>query len=644
MSFIRLIFAVREISRMDTKFKGKGYANPYPNPTSYFYGGATPAVAPELEYDRLTFLLKEVATPPWQAALAPDQKERLLLPYRLAQHATGLRLGLIPRLNPHLRQIRITALALLLEDFYKLPGEKIEAARLQPLLDFFKTELVLVQNDYRVFPEAAALPAFEVLDLQLKIEVLRAAQALLKEAESRKIVETTAEFRQVKESYAGRVKELRALEATRRAEEARRQREEAQTRGQTRWPEAEVKSNSSPVLTPTEPAPANSPELVGPAQPAKQATPLKLKFKWENIWGALLSEITLRTLLYLGALMVVVAAAVFITINWNQFPPVLQVSMLLGVDLAFYGGGVFVLKKLKLPWAGLTFIAVGSAILPFCLYGYTRPEILGLSARMAWFVVSLAALACYLPVAWWLREKLFGYMVCLAALNAFCTTLYQFQVAPEWIAVAGIPFAAGLVWCGFRLKDNAKFGELADPPFWLGQVTIIAITFGLLSYGLYAGYTQVSFPSLEWALGSGWFLAMVFYAWCAYIFPANRVIYMYGTSLAGLVVACLILHKLAFITSFYGLVLWLLGLGYVLAEALPRLVEKLNENPDGANISPWRFSEVFNLKQPLTVFGCTLVLASPILASTPLSLTFYLGLVALFLLLATLLYNWRYLA
>lgn len=600
-----------------------------------------PGLFLETEYDRLTFLLGETANPTWQAAFKPDLKEGVLRPYRVAQREAGLRLGRLDRLMPYSRQLMLTATTFLLRDLQETPPEGMSARHLARLKDFIITEQALIQVDFNVFPAPSSLPGFNELNFEMQVEVLEAVIRLLDLAVTRKIVPDT---HPLMERFIGRIDSLRAAEKARVVEEQRRQREEAQVGVQTWWPEARL---GNPVETRPETAaqPVNT-EIISPpfAPAAPPARREHIKFKWENVWGALLSETTLRTLLYLGALLVVAASAVFITLNWNQFPPFLQVTMLMAVDLLFFAGGLAILKVMKLARAGITFIAIGAAILPFCLYGYTRPELLGLGGREAWLSVSLAAMACYLPLTWWLREKIFGYMTTLAALNAFWTVLYQFQVAPEWIAATSLLFATGLVVPSAWLQERPDLAELAAPPFWVGQLTVLTTTLGLFSYSLYATFAGTSFASLEYAMGTSWVLATVFYAWCAYRHPAQRVIYTYGASLAGLVVACLFLHKVPYVTNIYGLVLWVMGTGYVLAETLPKLVEHLNENPDGTNLSPWRFQEIFNLKQPLTNFGWTLVLTSPLLATSSFSLACYLGLVAAFLLGAALFYNWPVLA
>lgn len=605
------------------------YSKNYVPPASY------PPNAPlAAEYDRLDFLLSQVATPAWQAALEPDLKENLLRPYRVARHEAGLRLGRYAPLPDHLRQVKISAVRLLLTDLQNPSLEGIDARNLGRLTDYVLTKGDLIEAEFRTYPSFSNIQSYPELNARTQLEVLASVLNLLTIIEGAPVVDNPAVLSPLVELYQDRLAALQKVETARQQAEQRRQPAQVP---QIRWPQAQAQ----PAVPADRPS---SPPVAQPVAPAPALKPEKPKFKWENVWSALLSEVTLRTLLYLGALLVVAAAAVFITLNWNQFPPFIQVSMLMGVDLLFYAGGYAVLKVMKLPWAGITFIAIGAAILPFCLYGYTRPGLLNLNGQQAWLAVSLAALACYLPVSWWLREKIFGYMTSLAALNACWTVLYQFQISPEWLAAASLLFAAGLVWVSGRLQQRPALAELAAPPLWVGQLTVVAATLGLFSYSLYAAYAGISFASLEYAMGASWVLAAAFYVWCARRDPAHRVSYTYGASLAGLVAACLLLHKLPYISNLYGLALWLMGTGYVLAEALPKLVERLNDHPDGTNLTAWPFREVFNLKQPLTNFGWTLVLVSPLLAGSPLSLAGYLGLVAVFLLGATLLYNWSLLA
>lgn len=76
-----------------------------------------------------------------------------------------------------------------------------------------------------------------------------------------------------------------------------------------------------------------------PAQPSR---PPRRPWTWERFWESLLSERTLKAILFLGALLLFAATVSWIASNWNNFTPLIQGSFLVSVTAVFFGLGWFV--------------------------------------------------------------------------------------------------------------------------------------------------------------------------------------------------------------------------------------------------------------------------------------------------------------
>jgi hypothetical protein len=587
-----------------------------------------------MQYEKYSFLLTETAGTRWQTVLKSEQKGLLLHPYQVGWKQAGLKLGLVSVTAPEMRRSCYRATVQLLQDLEIDPPASLSDTEKTRLVRYIAAERDLLLLEYECAREQAPLPTAP-LSPEKQAAMLKNALPLLEQIGYGQIVNETAQ-QELLSRYQKRLAEIEAelaAETSRKAEEAAQQRQE--TQAQVR---AELRQRLDAVSPKPEPANPIASLAVAAPKPKKPAK----EFKWENVWNALLSEATLRALLYLGALCVVVAAGLFVTLNWKQFPPLLQASMLLGADVLAYLVGLFILYKMKLRRAGLTFITIGAAILPLAIYGYSRPELVDLDNRGTWTWVSLLALPVYLLTLRFIRERLFSYLTCLAALNALWATLYQFGVAPEWLAVAAIPFATGLVWLDAKLRANPKATELASAPFWVGQATVLVTALAIFGYYLNVALSGGNpGESLQWGMGLTWWLATLFYGWCAYRDRTNEVIYHYGTTLAGMVATYLTLQKLPISAEWHGFVMGLLGLGYLAIQNLPDLVERLNDNE---NVAPWKFLEIFNARKPLNNLGWFLLIGGLSLTDKLLPLAAGMTLLTIALTLATLVYNWRKLA
>ena len=545
------------------------------------YCRANTPVGTVLEYERVNYLLDEVQRPQWQAILLADAREDLLRPYRIRQRTAAVQLGLIPLEDTAERRAWGRALSVLLNDLNDPTSPSLDQPEKTRLLNYLRNEHDLLVADYTALNRAIP-DSRDNLSAGQQHAVFEKCLEIIEKAD------LSQDSRQAWAAlYRGRLDALQASAVAAANEAARRQHEEqlaqrAQLRLQL--------DNASQTLN----APS-VPPVMKPARPRAQ-------FKWENVWTALLSETTLRALLYVGALFVVVAAGLYITLNWKLFPALIQASTLLGADLAFFGGAFFIVKKMRLRRAGLTFLAIASAMLPLAFYGYSRPELINLDNRGTWTLVAWLALPCYLAITWLVRERLFSYLTSLAALNAVWAGLFQVGLTPDWIAVASLPCAAGLVWLDGRLNQRDDTRELASAPFWVGQVTVAVSGLGLFAYFLNLALNGGSGESVRWALGIHWWLTTGFYAWCAYRDLHHRSLYLYGAALAGVVATFLTLQKLPVPTAWQGFGLGVVGLAYVVFQSFPAWYATCKPMATARPGPPVRF---LASKHPLTTWaGC----------------------------------------
>lgn len=578
-----------------------------------------------LDYSQVSYFLSEMRKTDWQAVVRKDTMAQLLYPYRINQRQVGMELGLMEPQDPALRRIKYLAIYYLLEDLEKLAPPSLIPLEKSQLVSFIYKERALLLEEYK-FVGQAPPENTDQIDIEENKLILQSCLSLLGLANRLNRLDEAAS-RTLNIYYTQELAELEdVLAAARKAPEV-----------------VAPQVVNTPALA-MEPLLTTSltPAQVEPIWPVSKPKKIRSQFKWEQVWGAILSETTLRVLLYLGALFVVVAATLYITLNWNQFSPLIQAGTLLLVDLAFYGAGLFTLKKLHLRRAGATFVAIGLAILPLAIFGFSRPELIELDSRSTWTLVSLAALPVYLVTSWFIKERIFSYMSSLAALNVCWSLLYLFNLAPEWIAVATIPLAAGLVWTDRRLKANSQTEELAFAPFWVGQAAAAGTALGLLGFLIFARANGMSNTSQEWALGIIWWSLTLFYAWCASHSNSEKwLLFPYGAAISGLVAFYLSLQKLEIPFEWQGFVLGLFGMGYLAFQTSRDLAPRLNADH---NATTWHLSEVMTVRKPFYDLGWVLVISTPLLARSGLTLALGLGLITLALILATLIYNWKWAA
>ncbi len=219
----------------------------------------------------------------------------------------------------------------------------------------------------------------------------------------------------------------------------------------------------SPVSAATPPVPP--PVVAAPARPV--ASPRK-PFTWDRLLETLLSERTLRVLLFLGAFLLVMAAGSLVVWNWQAFPPWLQVFFLALFTGVFYALGWYVRTHMKLRQSGIALSAVASLFVPFDFYAfYLSGGFPAESWPQVWLLASLVCLGIYLITAYLIQAEFFGYAVALAAGSALAAALRVASASQVYWPplLAGLGLALGITAEALLRFSPARWRLLARP-FW----------------------------------------------------------------------------------------------------------------------------------------------------------------------------------
>lgn len=192
-----------------------------------------------------------------------------------------------------------------------------------------------------------------------------------------------------------------------------------------------------------------------------------------------------------GALLVIVASAIFSVATWDLFSVGFKIGFLGLLTAGFYGAGLLARTRLDLAAGGVALVAVGSAML--LLDGWIVIDGYSLEGPWPW-VVWLAVCS---GVYWFTEVKLAGRFfgaVGAAAQVAWVWLLGQglgWSTGPRMAGIAVV--AAAWALAGTLARDREPLGSLAVALRWAAPVALAATVLGMvLDLGLApAGWPQV---------------------------------------------------------------------------------------------------------------------------------------------------------
>jgi hypothetical protein len=198
---------------------------------------------------------------------------------------------------------------------------------------------------------------------------------------------------------------------------------------------------------------------------------------WERTWAFVTSGAMLRGLLYLGAFMIVVSAAVLVVRFWDMFPEVVQLLFIASVPTIFYLAGWGVRTRLKLPQAGGVLSGIGALLVAVdfaAVYQFG-----GLAGRVDltvyWLGASIFCTLIYTLTAWRLPTEFFGYITLVGAGSTLLALTEILGFPLEWQVVTMAAFGTGMVEGAVRLGQRKEDWENLSRAGWRSaQVFLVA--------------------------------------------------------------------------------------------------------------------------------------------------------------------------
>lgn len=201
------------------------------------------------------------------------------------------------------------------------------------------------------------------------------------------------------------------------------------------------------------------------ARPARSATPPR-PVDWTTV------------LLFLGAFLVIVAAAIFSVAVWRDLGTGAKLAFLGALTAGFYGAGWWARVRLRLPVGAVALTAVASAMLLFD--GWIVIDGYGLEGPAPWAAVLLVCSAVYWYTETRLSSRFFG-VVGAAAQVAWWWLLGAGLGLPATVRIAGIALVA-VAWqlAAERGRGRDAVGSLASVLEWSAPVVATGASLAVL--------------------------------------------------------------------------------------------------------------------------------------------------------------------
>ncbi len=315
---------------------------------------------------------------------------------------------------------------------------------------------------------------------------------------------------------------------------------------------APVPASAAGTLVATEPVAA--PMATSATAPATATLPQHIP-PGTRIRATLGALYTRRTLLYLGAFLLVMSALTMVIFNWASFPPIVQFGLLAGVTGVLWLTGDWLVRKTDLQQAGANLRVVAALLVPLVALALARPGLLDLAPRQAWLLCAIVSSAVYLPAAWLIRRSFYSGAGAVALANALLAALTM--LPNQWL----LPVAA-LLLTGYLLLIpwlRRTAAELVSGVFWIAHVALPVTLFTAALLWLSGLVTDMS-PALTCWIGASFYVAAAIidrqprWIWPAAALPPVALIttlvvwqtdlYVYATALAWMALVYLIVALL----------------------------------------------------------------------------------------------------
>jgi len=238
----------------------------------------------------------------------------------------------------------------------------------------------------------------------------------------------------------------------------------------------------APMPVPT-PAPAVTPLAPRLAPlPKPKRPPIDWGKVWEKIVEAAVSGALLRGLLYLGAFMIVISAAILVVRFWAIFPRGVQLAIIAAVPSSFYLAGWGVRSKLRLPQAGGVLTGIGALLVAVDFAAIYQFGGLAVDLALYWLVSSVTCTVIYAFTAWRLPIEFFGYITLIGVSSTLMALTRVLGLPLEWEIASLTALAIAMVESAARLKRVPdRWPELARAARRLPQV-LVPVTLAIVLF------------------------------------------------------------------------------------------------------------------------------------------------------------------
>lgn len=277
----------------------------------------------------------------------------------------------------------------------------------------------------------------------------------------------------------------------------------------------------------------------------------------------LLSEKNIKTALYGGAGLLILAGLIFIGINWTRIPGPGKFAITLLITGLTYLGGFLLFQRpaLKLGGNALLLIASGFLALNFAVLQIYVFGPGGLQSNIMWLIASPLCLLGYSITANWTKSELFTY-IGLGAIGSTLAAALAVFASPIIVSVLAFELLFFGLMLAAKTVKGSKFKDFALKPILV--VSHVGMPVGILaSLSL---WTEVS-GNFSSYMGSPWFaivaiaLGPVFYLLTD--FEYDQIVARFATSILFVATIASILTELIFSKTVIGIFMMLLSLAYL---------------------------------------------------------------------------------
>ncbi len=240
----------------------------------------------------------------------------------------------------------------------------------------------------------------------------------------------------------------------------------------------------------------------------------------ERLWRTLVSERTLRAILFLGILLLFSAALSFVIWGWRDFSAGLRILIPVGFTALFYVLGWYVRVRMALYRSGIALSAIASLLIPIdCYTALVSLDVPPDYWPEFWLTTSLLCLVAYIVVTLIIQSPLFGYLIGATAGSAVLAAVEighkAVGLSQDWSSAALSVLAVGMVTLAAAIARHSRPGRwrvLVDPLRYLALLAVgvlMPLTFGWRFVG------RPTVDTLHYALTINWWLGGALLSWGA---------------------------------------------------------------------------------------------------------------------------------